>query len=180
MMYFVKTIQLFFIFIFAVFHSDIALGKNTKFNYSKENIANYFSGIVSVNQNNTTAGFKYLNKGKSISNFHENYNIQFIHSLVLLDKFDQAFIFSKDIWEEDKFIFEVDLLLGIDSFLKKDYLRAKKHFKRLNRISRYNLFFDDFFGNLMISWVHAAENNKKDSFKFFEAIPNRYEKLKKN
>ena len=54
MMYFVKTIQLFFIFIFAVFHSDIALGKNTKFNYSKENIANYFSGIVSVNQNNTT------------------------------------------------------------------------------------------------------------------------------
>ena len=130
MMYFVKTIQLFFIFIFAVFHSDIALGKNTKFNYSKENIANYFSGIVSVNQNNTTAGFKYLNKVKSISNFHENYNIQFIHSLVLLDKFDQAFIFSKDIWEEDKFIFEVDLLLGIDSFLKKDYLRAKKHFKR--------------------------------------------------
>jgi len=37
----------------------------------------------------------------------------------------------------------------------------------------------DFLGNILISWIKASENNKEDSFKFLDRIPERYHNLKK-
>ena len=113
-----------------------------------------------------------------MKNNHFNFSIQFIHTLVLLEKFEQASAFSKSIWLEDEFFFEVDLLLGLESFIKNDYLNAEKHFERLNKISRHNLFFEDFLGNILLAWIKASENNKNDSFKFLDKIPERYNNLK--
>ena len=50
---------------------------------------------------------------------------------------------------------------------------------RINKISKYNLLFDDFLGNVLISWVRALTSNKEDAFKFVDKIPNHYENLKK-
>jgi len=151
---------------------------NAETKYSQENISNYFLGIVSLDQDNTTTGFKYLNKVQFLKNIHSNYNMQFVRSLVLLNKFDKAFSFSKSVWNEDENFFEADLLLGIEYFLKKDYLKAEKHFERLNEFSRYNIFFDDFFGNILIAWVKASQNDKENSFRILNKIPARYSHLK--
>ena len=67
----------------------------------------------------------------------------------------------------------------MDSLIKKDYSSAEKYFKRLNKISENNLYFESFFGNILISWVKALENNEEDSFKFYNKIPERYDSLKK-
>ena len=72
------------------------------------------------------------------------FNVEFVRTLILLRKFKEALKFSKEIWNEDEIFFEADLLLGIDALLKNDYVTSEKHFKRLNTISRYNLFFEDF------------------------------------
>ena len=74
------------------------LAKDSKIKYSRENISNYFLGIISLNQNYTSSSYKYFNKIQSLKKNHSNYNIQFIRSLVLLEKFDQAFKFSKEIF----------------------------------------------------------------------------------
>ena len=177
MKYLVKTIYLILILVTVSLFNIKTFAKDAKFEYSKDEIFNYFSGIVSLNHNFTTAGFKYLNKVQILKK-HSNYNVQFIRSLILLKKFDQAFTFSKSIWNEDVYFFEVDLLLGLNYFTNKDYANAEKHFKRLNKISNYNLIFDDFFGNILISWVKAAQNNKEGSFNFFNKIPERFKNLK--
>ena len=179
MKYATKKIYLIFLLIVMLLTDTVAFSKNTEFEFSKDDISNYFSGIVLISQNNTTAGFKYLNKVQSLKNIHSNFNVQFIRSLVLLEKFDEAFAFSKSIWNEEDFFFEADLLLGLESFIKKDYLNAERHFMRINKISKYNLLFDDFLGNVLISWVRALTSNKEDAFKFIDKIPNHYENLKK-
>jgi len=178
MKYFIKTIYLILVFVAVLLFTTKIFAKDAKLKYSEKDISNYFSGIVSLSQNNVTDGFKYLNKVYSLRNKHTKFNIRFIHSLILLEKFDHAFAFSKSIWNEDEYFFEVDLLLGLDSFIKKDYLEAEKYFKRLNKIPKYNLIFDDFFGNVLISWIKASENNKEDSFKFFDKIPKHFNNLK--
>ena len=178
MKYFIKAFFIVVILITSSLLKTETLAKNTNFKYSQEDISNYFSGIVSLNQNYTIAGFKYLNKVQSLSNTHSNFNIQFIRSLILLEKFDQAFAFSKSVWREDEPFFDIDLLLGLESFVKKDYINAEKYFKRLNAFSKYNLFFDDFFGNLLTSWIEASKNNQEGSFKFLNEIPERYIHLK--
>ena len=126
--------------------------KDGKTQYKKENISNYFSGIISVNQNHSKKAFRYLKKVQLLKDRHSKFNVEFVRTLVLLKKFDHAFSFSKNVWVKDDFIFEIDLLLGLNYFLNKDYSNAEEHFERLNKISRHNLFFDDFIGNILISW----------------------------
>ena len=120
MKYFIKTIYLILVFVAVLLFTTEIFAKDAKLKYSEKDISNYFSGIVSLSQNNVTDGFKYLNKVYSLRNKHTKFNIRFIHSLILLEKFDHAFAFSKSIWNEDEYFFEVDLLLGLDSFIKKD------------------------------------------------------------
>ena len=179
MRYFIKKIYFILLLVTILFLDTETFGKDSKVKYSRNNISNYLSGIISVNQDYTNAAFKFLNKVQSLKNDHSNFNVQFIRTLILLEKFEQAFAFSKDVWLEDDYFFETDLLLGLESFIKKDYLNAEKHFERLNKISRYNLLFDDFLGNILIAWIKASENNKEDSFKFLDKVPERYHNLKK-
>ena len=110
--------------------------------------------------------YKYLNKTQSLKSRHDNFNIRFIQTLILLEKFKQAFAFANDVWDEKESFFEADLLLGLESFIDKDYLNAQKHFERLNKVYSYNNLFDDFLGNFLLASVKAAENNQNDSFKF--------------
>ena len=179
MRYFIKKIYFILLLVTILFLDTATYGKDSKVKYSRNNISNYLSGIVSVNQDYTNAAFKYLNKVQSLKNDHSNFNVQFIRTLILLEKFKQAFAFSKDVWLEDEYFFETDLLLGLEFFIKNDYLNAEKHFERLNKISRYNLLFEDFLGNILIAWIKASENNKEDSFKFLDKVPERYHNLKK-
>ena len=142
-------------------------------------IRNYFLGVLSANQSNNKEALKYLKKVESIKNRHSQFNVEFIRTNVLLGKFKQAFAFSKSVWLVDELFFEADLLLGLESFINKDYINAEKYFDRLNKIYRHNILFEDFLGNILISWTKASANNKEDSFKFFDRIPERYYKLKK-
>ena len=159
--------------------STEVFSKENKIEYSRNNVANYFSGIVSSNQDYTTRAFKYLNKVKLLKNRHNNFNIQFIQTLILLEKFEEAFDFSKDVSVEDEYFFEADLLLGLQSFLKEDYVKAEKYFEKLNNVSIHDLNFKNFLGNVLISWSKAAQNNEASSLEYFKKIPDRYESLKK-
>jgi len=102
---------------------------NSKKQYSSHNTSNYFSGVILSNKNDNEKAFKHLNKVKLLKNEHFQYNIEFIRILVLLKKFDQAFNFSREVWKEDDYFFEADLLLGLENFVKKDYINAEKYFK---------------------------------------------------
>ena len=70
------------------------LGKDNKTQYTRENISNYFLGIVSTNQNYNDIAFEHLNKVRSIRDKHSQFNIEFIRTLVLLEKFNDLFTFS--------------------------------------------------------------------------------------
>ena len=165
-------IILFFLTIFLI--QLEAFARDSKALYTRENISNYFLGIVSANNNFNNEALRYLKKVESLKNRHSKFNVEFVRMLVLLEKFDEAFIFSKSVWDENELFFEADLLLGLDSFKKKDYKNSEKYFQRLNKISRYNFFFDELIGNVLISWSQASQGNRKESFKVLEKIPKPY------
>ena len=180
MKFFIKKIYIIFFLLTILLIESEAFARDSSIQYKKKDISNYFSGIISINQaHNDKKAFEYLEKVQSIHNRHSQYNIEFIRTLILLEKFKQAFAFSKNVWTEDELFFEADLLLGLNSFIKKDYKRAEKYFERLNKISRYNLVFDNFIGNILIAWIRATQGNEEDSYKFIKKIPNLYNHLKK-
>jgi hypothetical protein len=180
MKFFIKKIYIIFFLLTILLIKSEAFAKESSIQYKKKDISNYFSGIISINQvHNDNKAFDYLGKVQSIHNRHSQYNIEFIRTLILLEKFKQALAFSKKVWTEDELFLEADLLLGLNSFIKKDYKRAEKYFERLNKISRYNLVFDNFIGNILIAWIRASQGNEEDSYKFIKKIPNHYNHLKR-
>ena len=173
-----KIYIILFLLIISLIGSKL-LAKESKIRYSKENISSYFSGIISLNQHDAYKAYKYLNKIEELKKSHTQFNVEYIKTLILLDKFDQAFSFSKSIWKEEELFFDIDLLLGLNFFIKKDYKNAEKHFERLNKISSSNLVFDNFFGNILIAWIRTHEGNKNESFNLLKKIPKQYDNLVK-
>tara|TARA_B100000686_G_scaffold348416_1_gene439417 strand:+ start:746 stop:2461 length:1716 start_codon:yes stop_codon:yes gene_type:complete len=172
-----KIYIIFFLLIIFLIKTEV-FAKDGETKYDKENISNYFTGIISASKDHNDKAFKHLKKAQSLKNRHSQFNIEFIRTLVLLEKFDKAVNYSKSVWSEDELFFEADLLLGLNFFLEKDYINAEKHFKRLNKISRYNLFFQDFMGNVLIAWSKASQGYEEESFQALEKIPKPYYHLK--
>lgn len=174
---FLKRICLKTILALMVFFHFEAIGLENKSKYSTENFTNYLSGVISLNTNNNEEALKYFRE-IDFKNFnHNNFNLEFIRTLVLLEKFDEAITFSKDTWNKEDDIFEADLLIGINYFMRKDYIKAEQHFKRLNKISEYNIFFDNFIGNILMAWTEAAKKNENKAFSLLEEIPKKYSNL---
>ena len=178
MRFIIKKINIvLFLFIFLSIKTTTE-ARDSKIQYTRENISNYFLGMVSINQAYNKQAFKHLKKLEAIKNKHSQFNVEYIRTLVLLGKFKEAFAFSKKVTDEDELFFETDLLLGLNFFLNKDYKTAEKYFERLNNISRYNLFFDNFIGNVLIAWLKASEDKQEESFKFIKKIQKPYRHLK--
>ena len=58
--------------------------------FDEKNIANYFSGSVSLNNNNNYQAVKFFNSTKNLKNTHENFNRNYIISLVLDGKVSKS------------------------------------------------------------------------------------------
>ena len=179
MKFLIKKIYIISLLITAFLIQSEAFSRDSTILYTRENISNYFLGTISVNKNKNIDALKYLEEVKSLKDKHSRFNIQYLRTLVLLEKFNEAIAFSKSAWSEKELFFEADLLLGLDSFIKQDYEEAEKYFKRLNEISRYNYFFDDFVGNILIAWSKASQGNKNESFFYLKKIPKSYQHVTK-
>ena len=69
--------------------------RENKEHYTRDNISNYFFGTILANNNYSDRAFKHLKKVKSLKNKHSKFNIEFIRTLVLLEKFEKAFADGK-------------------------------------------------------------------------------------
>lgn len=174
-----KKIYIILTFLNLFFNTHLAHASSNQKQYLSQNTSSYFSGVILSNKHDNEKAFKYLNKVKLLKDKHFQYNVEFIRVLVLLKKFDQAFNFSREAWNEDQYFFEADLLLGLEKFVKKDYVNAEKYFNRINKTSGYNPFFKDFIANVLLSWTKASQKDINSSFKYINNIPKPFHRLKK-
>ena len=86
--------------------------KESKTQYKKENISNYFSGIVSLNQKDNHKAFVHFKKAKSLKKRHSRYNSEFARTLILIKKFNEAVAFSKSTWNQEEYIFETVFIIN--------------------------------------------------------------------
>ena len=164
--------KIYIILLLVILIQSKVFARDNKFLYTRENISNYFSGIISAKNYDYNKTHKYLKKVQLLKSNHSRYNIEYLRNLILLEKFGKAFAFSESVWDENELFFEGDLLLGLNFFKKKDYKNSEKYFKRLNKISRYNLYFADFIGNVLIAWSKASQGKKKRVLILLKRFPN--------
>ena len=83
-----------------------------KFNNGDE-ISNYFSGILLLNDNQYKDSHKFLKRLNGLEESHTNYSSKYLLSLINSGKFNEAFNYSKKLEKRKLNNFESDLIIGI-------------------------------------------------------------------
>ena len=103
-----------------------------KYNKS-EKISSYFSGIISLYDNEYLNSFKYLKTLEGLEKSHKFYSQIYQHTLVNLRKFDKAYSYSTKIVKDNPDDFQSNLIIGTYHLKKKQYYKALNYFKKLNK-----------------------------------------------
>ena len=115
-----KTIGLIIFVIVFIFFSTLEAKNLNKYDKSK-NIADYFSGILLLNQSKYSESYKYLKKLDGLETSHSSYRSKYLYALISSENFNQAFIFSKKLEKEKNGIFESEIIMGTY------YLKNSRH-----------------------------------------------------
>ena len=105
--------------------------------FDEKNIANYFSGSVSLNNNDNFQAVKYFNSTKNLKNTHENFNRNYIISLVLDGKVSKS-VSELKATSEQKYsnFFNLNLILLLEEIKRNNFDKAKAKLINLEKFEQ--------------------------------------------
>ena len=120
-------------FCIIIFYHNILYSKDSDLkNFNEKNVSNYFSALVSLNNNQNNDSLKFFNSSKFLKESHELYLKKYLFSLVLNQKVSTAIKEIKKV-KKKKFtdFFEAQLLLVLDSIKNHNYKKAAFYINNL-------------------------------------------------
>ena len=143
-----KTLLYTFIFIGI---SNSALSKILEFNQDDKSISNYFSGIISFDNFDYEASQVFFKKMDKNETRNEKYSSMRIQSLINLEKYQEAYKYSKKLEKINQSNFNSILFLGIYQFKSNNFAGAKNYFDQLKLPNNRNLV-PEILQNSLSAW----------------------------
>jgi len=109
---------------------NILTAKNIDEFYEAKNVANYFSGVLAVNDSQYQKSYDYLKSLNNLEDSHYVYSQYFHYSLVALKKFKDATKFSKRLEEKKIDNFESNLISAVYYLERKDFDKASVYLRK--------------------------------------------------
>ena len=120
-------------FFVIIFFSTLNARNLDKFE-NGENVANYFTGILLLNESKYNESYKFLKKLDGLENKHSNYSSRYLFSLVNLGKFNEAYYYSRKLEKRKSANFESDLIIGIYYLKNEKHELAHQYFLKLTQL----------------------------------------------
>ena len=165
-----------FVIVFVFFFTFQALCVE-KFNKANK-IADYFSGIVLLNQDKYNESFQYLRKLDGLENVHASYSLKYLYSLINSGNFYQAFVYSKKLEKQKESSFESNLIIGIYYLKKSKFNESKKYFLKAKQ-KKPRLILDNYIIDTLSNWSSVNSSNLEKSKFILNQMDNRFDNLKK-
>ena len=160
-----------------IFFSTLEAKSSNKFN-DADNISDYFSGILLLNDNQHNSSFKYLKKLSGLEEIHTNYSIKYLYSLVNSGNINEAFNYSRKLEKQKLESFESNLITGIFYLKKSDFKSAKKYFlKAKAKGSKFVL--NNYVSDSLYNWSNLTNIDKSSANLELKKLDKRFENLKK-
>ncbi len=176
-----KPINIIFkIFIFTLTFLNLLTYSHSKildFNKDAKNISNYFSGSVAFNNFDYITSKKYFDKFNKSEKNNQKLSSSFLKSLINLQKYDDAVLYSKNLENKNLSNFESLLFLGLSEFKNKNYIKAKFYFNELKPNFENQLVFAPLKLSLM-NWSEIMISNNASDIKIIQSTPNNFGSFK--
>ena len=159
-----------------IFFSNLQAKNLNDFNKG-DNISDYFSGILLLNDNQYSESYKFLKKLNGLEESHLNYSSRYLYSLVNLSKFNEAFNYAKKLEKRKLDNFESNLIIGIYYLKDSQFDLAKKYFLKLQRRNP-NFVLDSYVSNSLLNWSSFNKLDLNDAQKKIDSIDDRFKNLR--
>ena len=138
---FIKYFKI-FIVVLLLFYQSSLYSKNNNINeFNSENFSNYFSALLSYNNQKNIDALKFFKSSKSLINKHQSYLKKYVFSLILEGKVDRAIHELKYVLDKkNSDFFEAYLLLMLDSIKEGDFEKSKKYLTGLSKFKENGTF----------------------------------------
>ena len=146
---------------------------------NENDITNYFSGIVAINENQYQDSYYYLKDLNSLEQSHYNYSQYFQYSLITLKKFREAVNYSKKLEENKIDNFESNLISAVYYLKNQDQAKSTYYIEQLIDKSQPGTI-QNLVSSSLNSWVNIKNQpNLESSLQLLDSIPRNFENLKK-
>ncbi len=160
-----------------IFFSTIQ-AKSPKENVNANNISDYFSGIILLNENKYKDSYKYLKKLDGLEKDHLNYSSKYLYSLVNSGYFNKAFNFSKKLEKEQQSSFESDLIIGIYHFKNLKYDLSNQYFLKAKKRNSISLL-ENYIADTLLVWSKLNKSQIEEAKLNLKKLDNRFVNLKR-
>jgi len=144
----------------------------------KKLISNYFSGIVSSNNNNYDVSLNFLKKLDGLELEHSKFANIYMKSLINNSKLNEAFKFAKRLEKNNINSFESDLIIAIHHFKNAKYDDANNYFSKLLYDHKKSPL-EKLIAETLYFWSKVELSNFEDSKTSFSNIDDRFKNIKK-
>ena len=148
-----------------------------KFSNSKD-IANYFSGIIALNDNQRQISYSYFKSLEDLEESHYRYSQFYLYSLVSLKKFKNAFNYSKELETKKIDNFESNLITAVYHLKNQNFTKAKIYSKKLKNQSKPDTI-QNLISTSLYSWSNFIDINDVNlALLSLKSFPARFENMK--
>ncbi|MDA8890756.1 hypothetical protein N9I74_00920 [Candidatus Pelagibacter sp.] len=120
-----------FFLILLLYQSPLYSKSKTLNDFNSQHLSNYFSGIVAYQNNDNPRALKFFGLSKHLVKKHNSYLKNYINTLVLEGRVQQATNeIKQNLSDDSSNFFEAHLLIALDSLKKKDFRKSKEHLQR--------------------------------------------------
>ena len=132
-------IKLFKFVLILLFYQGPLYSKSNSLNdFNSRHLSNYFSGIVAYENNDNDQALKFFKSSKHLIKKHNTYLGNYINTLVLEGKVQQATNeIKQNLTEDNSNFFDAYLILALDSLKRKNYKKSKEHLQRSYEFIHY-------------------------------------------
>ena len=158
--------------------SNIILAKNSDKFSDAEDISNYFSGIISTNDNQYKKSYSYLRLLNNLEDSHYAYSQYYQYSLVTLGKLKDAANYSKKLEHKKIDNFESNLISAVYYLENKDFKNAAVYLKKIENKNQPDSI-QNLLSSSLNSWINFRNiSDLKTGLNFLDAIPKRFKNIK--
>ena len=132
--------------------------------FDQKSLSNYFSAILSINNNDAKNSLKFLENSRILNNKHEEYFKNYIKSLVANEKIDIAIKKIRSS-ENNYFFLEKELILLVDNVIKKNFEKSNSNLKNIERLINPNNRYHIILTKVLRNYLEVFKNKNIKSYK---------------
>ena len=154
-----------YLFIFFLLYQTSSFSKISDVNkFDQKNLSNYFSAVLSINNNDAKNSLKFLENSKILNDRHEEHFKNYIKALVANEKVDLAI--KKIKYSQNNYSFlEREVILLVDNLINKNLEKSTLNLEKIESLidpdDRYHIILSKVLKN----YLEVFKNNNIKSYK---------------